>query len=77
MPMIQIRNVSPEIHRKLKAKAAMEGMSLSDYLRREVEILAGQPSMDELMARIRSRPDLVTSEENVAIIREMRGPLPT
>lgn len=31
--MIQIRNVPEAVHRKLKARAACAGMSLSDYLR--------------------------------------------
>jgi plasmid stability protein len=76
MPMIQIRNVGPEVHRKLKAKAAMEGMSLSDFLRKEVELLADQPSMDELMARIASRPDTTSPLTVAEMIRELRGPLP-
>ncbi len=35
--MIQIRNVPDALHRKLKARAALEGMSLSDYLLAEVQ----------------------------------------
>ena len=34
--MVQIRNVPPEFHRRLKARAALEGMSMSDYILREV-----------------------------------------
>ena len=34
--MVQVRNVPPEFHRRLKARAAMEGMSMSDYVLREV-----------------------------------------
>ncbi len=35
--MIQTRNVPDALHRKLKARAALEGMSLSDYLLAEVQ----------------------------------------
>ena len=30
--MIQIRNVPDDVHRKIKARAALEGKSLSEYL---------------------------------------------
>ena len=36
--MIQIRNVPPKLHRRLKARAALEGMSLSDYLLCQVRL---------------------------------------
>lgn len=35
--MIQTRNVPDQLHITLKARAACEGMSLSDYLKRELE----------------------------------------
>lgn len=53
--MIQIRHVPDELHRKLKAKAALEGMSLSDFLRREVEHIAERPTLSELQTRLASR----------------------
>jgi plasmid stability protein len=37
---IQIRNVPEELHRTLKARAALAGMSLSDYLLHECRKLA-------------------------------------
>ena len=45
--MIQIRNVPDEVHQALKIRAAKEGMSLSDFLRREVTRVADRPSLDE------------------------------
>jgi antitoxin FitA len=45
--MIQIRNVPPTLHRRLKARAALEGMSLSDYLLREVRWAAERPTIEE------------------------------
>ena len=54
--MIQIRHVPPQIHSKLKARAALEGMSLSDFLRREVAIIANRPTTAEFQARLAARP---------------------
>ena len=54
--MIQIRNVPNELHRQLKARAALEGMTLSDYLLREVSRVAARPSPSELQARLAERP---------------------
>jgi plasmid stability protein len=34
--MVQIRNVPADSHRRLKVRAAMEGMSMSDYIMREL-----------------------------------------
>ena len=45
--MIQIRDVPEQMHGILKARAAREGMSLSDYLKRELEQIAERPSMRE------------------------------
>jgi len=35
--MIQIRNVPDELHRDLKKRAALAGMSMSDYIKRELD----------------------------------------
>ena len=53
--MIQIRNVPDDLHRKLKARAAEQGVSLSDYLLRMAERDAERPTIAELTERIRSR----------------------
>ena len=70
--MIQLRHVPDDLHRKLKSRAAMEGMSLSDYLIREVRQLAEKPTMSEMMERLaRLRPvHLKTSP--VEILRALR-----
>lgn len=51
--MIQLRHVPEELHRKLKARAAIAGLTLSDYLLREVERIAARPTREELIQRIR------------------------
>jgi plasmid stability protein len=53
--MIQIRNVPDDLHRRLKARAALSGMSLSDYLLNEIRQAAERPTLDELRARLNSR----------------------
>ena len=64
--MIQLRHVPDDLHRKLKARAALAGMSLSDYLRVELEAGAERLTPSELRerlasvepARVRERPSL-------------------
>jgi plasmid stability protein len=52
MAMIQIRGVSERARRRLKARAALEGKSLSEYLRVELEELASLPTLDEIAERV-------------------------
>jgi hypothetical protein len=55
--MIQVRHVPDELHRTLKARAALAGLSLSDYLLQEVQRLAERPTLAELRTRLaRRRP---------------------
>jgi antitoxin FitA len=54
--MIQIRNVPDALHRELKSRAALAGMSLSDYLLAEIRHVTERPTLDELRARLQSRP---------------------
>lgn len=68
MSTIQIRHVPEQTSRALKAKASLEGKSLSDYLLRELKQLAERPSRAELMARIahRGTRDLPPAEDVLA-----------
>jgi hypothetical protein len=72
--MIQVRNVPEEVHRALKASALAEGMSLSDYLKRELATIASQATFEEIDARIRARgPSNLRSETILSALREARG----
>lgn len=72
--VIQVRNVSDEAHRVLKTRAAAAGMSLSDYVRVDLEEKAGQLTWDELLDRSRARgPNGVTVEQIVDDLRQIRG----
>lgn len=71
--MIQIRHVPDEVHRTLKARAAQEGMTLSDYLLREVRQLTERPTNRELFERAMREEPVVFDPPPEVIIREMRG----
>jgi plasmid stability protein len=70
--MIQIRNVPNALHRKLKARAAIAGKSLSDYLLNEIAGAAERPTVDELRARLAERPPIVPKPEPAEAIRAER-----
>lgn len=72
MKMIQLRNVPDALHRRLKARAALEGKSLSDYLVQQVQTAAERPTVAELRERLaaRTRPKLSVSPAEV--LREER-----
>lgn len=55
MPMVQIRNVPEEVHRELKARAALAGMSVSEYLLRELQRSLERPTRAELLRRLATR----------------------
>lgn len=74
--MIQIRNVPDDLHRRLKARAALAGMSLSDHLLKEIREVAERPTKEELRARLATRSRVETRESTADIVRAMRGPLP-
>jgi plasmid stability protein len=74
--MIQIRNVPDEVHKALKIRAAKEGMSLSDFLRREVTRVARTLTVPEVIERARRRGPVELDEDPVVTIRKLRGPLP-
>jgi plasmid stability protein len=70
--MIQIRNVPSALHRKLKARAALAGMSLSDYLLNEIRQVAERPTMEEMRARLESLPEIKLSISPADAVRAER-----
>jgi len=70
--MIQIRNVPDGLHRRLKSRAAEEGLTLSDYLLRMAEREAGRPTIAELTERIRQRGRVRTDVSAAEIVRQLR-----
>jgi plasmid stability protein len=73
--MIQLRHVPDDIHRKLKARAALVGLSLSDYLLQEVRRVAERPTVLELKARLAGRTPVsarISPARAVRAERELR-----
>lgn len=70
--MVQIRNVPDTLHRKLKARAAGAGQTLSDYLLAEMERLAALPTREQMLERIRSRTRVSLKTPVATVIREER-----
>jgi len=70
--MVQIRNVPDALHRKLKARAAIEGVSLSDLLLAEIRRLAERPSMEEIRQRIAQRSPVRLSLSAAEAVRQER-----
>jgi len=70
--MVQIRNVPPEFHRRLKARAAMEGMSMSEYILREIGKALERPTCQEVLERLRTRPVRRLSRSAAEVIRAER-----
>ena len=71
--MLQIRNVPDALHRRLKARAAMEGVSMSLYVLREIERSLARPSRQELLRAIREQPEVVLDRSPADVLREERG----
>jgi plasmid stability protein len=71
--MVQIRNVPLQFHRRLKARAAMEGMSMSDYILREVGKALERPTRAEVLERLRTRPARRLKRSPADVIRAERN----
>jgi antitoxin FitA len=70
--MIQVRNVPEGLHRSLKARAALAGMSLSDYLLAEMKEIAERPTLAELRERLHRRAAVSVRLDTARLVREER-----
>jgi antitoxin FitA len=70
--LIQLRNVPDALHRGLKPRAAMAGMSLSDYLLAEIKEIAKRPTLAELRERLHQRKPVSTPIDTARLVREER-----
>ena len=70
--MIQLRHVPDELHRKLKARAALEGLSLSAYLLQEVRRVAERPTVAELKSRLAGRTPVIPRVPPARAVRAER-----
>jgi plasmid stability protein len=55
MANVQIRDVPPDVHRRLKSQAALAGQSLNEYLLARITDIAETRTWPELLAQIRAR----------------------
>jgi plasmid stability protein len=70
--MIQIRHVPDALHKKLRARAALAGMSLSDYLRTELDVLADRLTTTELQVRLAALGPMQVRERPADAVRAER-----
>lgn len=70
--MIQLRNVPDGLHRSLKARAALAGMSLSDYLLAEIKEIAEKPTLAELRERLHKHRPVSARIDTAQLVREER-----
>lgn len=70
--MIQLRNVPDALHRILKVRAAMAGMSLSDYLVAEIKEIAARPTLSEFRERLHRRKPAAVELDSARLVREER-----
>ncbi len=70
--MIQLRNVPDSLHRTLKARAAMAGMSLSDYLISEIREISERPTLAEMRERLHQREPISIPLDTARFVREER-----
>jgi plasmid stability protein len=70
--MIQVRGVPESVHGTLKSRAAREGMSLSDFIKKELERVAERPTMQEWLDRTQQAKPIPAKRTAAQVIRELR-----
>lgn len=70
--MIQVRDVPDFVHGTLKSRAAREGMSLSDFIKRELERVAERPTMQEWLERTQQAKPIRAKRTAMQVVRELR-----
>ena len=73
--MLQIKDVPPDVHRILKARAALEGISLTEYARRTLEQSARRPAREELIAELSQIEPVDTGESAADALAHLRDDL--
>lgn len=70
MATLYIRDVSEEVAKALKERAASEGKSLSAYVGAELAKISTRPTNSEIVARLKARDRTTgpTSEDIVAAV---------
>ncbi|HZT33917.1 MAG TPA: hypothetical protein VFA33_28765 [Bryobacteraceae bacterium] len=69
---IQVRGVSERVHRTLKARAAREGTSLSEFIKQELERTVERPTMREWLANTEGVKPISTKRSAAQVVRKLR-----
>lgn len=72
MSTLQIRDVPEDVRRTLKARAAVSGRSLSQYLLDILTREAERPTLDELLERVRARGSVDLGDAAQQLLRAER-----
>jgi hypothetical protein len=70
--IIQVRDVPDDVHQRLKVKAAQQGVTLSELVRRQLAEFAGQLTIDEIYERIKARGPVDLPESSAELVRRGR-----
>lgn len=73
---VQIRDIDDEIYAALVRRAAEEGITVPELLRREAARLAARPSVAQWLTRAGRRPSEVSTAEVLETLDEWRGEWP-
>lgn len=71
--MVQIRDVPDDVVAELKARAARQRMSLSDYLKTRLEEMVAEPTLDEVLDRLERGPRRVLTTPVTEVLDEVRS----
>lgn len=70
--LVQVRDVPDDVHRTLKARAAIAGVSLSEYVRSMLARSASRPTPAEMRDRIEARGRVALDEPSELTVRSIR-----
>lgn len=73
---VQIRDLDDEVYAGLARRAAEEGITVPELLRREAARVAARPSIAQWLVRTGRRPSAVSTAEVLASLDEWRGEWP-
>ena len=71
MPNVQVRDVPPDVHRRLRSQAALAGQSLNEFLLARLREVSERPTIAELTERVRAR-EPYDGPSSAAVIRAAR-----
>jgi hypothetical protein len=73
---VQIRDIDDDVYAALSRRAAEEGISVPELLRREATRMASRPSVAEWLRRTARRPSQISTAEALDALDNWRGQWP-